>query len=118
LKIIRAFEFIANWFKHFLYDRKDKRDPFSNYQLSQIFVKFINSEEHVNLIAEDFNRMFFLFMKFLFQNTETKAIGSELNVMIFEGVHENRTFLDFMRTVDCIKDSMKQVNEENKIIFE
>ena len=107
MQIIRAFEYIVNWFKHYLYDRKDKRDPFSNYELSKIFVKFINCEEQVELIADDFNRLFFLFLKFLFQNTETKIVGSELKVMMFEGINEKRTFLDFIRTIDCIKDTVK-----------
>ena len=78
MQIIRGFEFIVNWFKHFLFDQNDCRDPFSTYELSQIFVKFINSEEHADLVAEDFNRLFFLFFKFLFQNTETKVVDSEL----------------------------------------
>ena len=34
LQIIRAFEFIVNWFKRFIYDEIDNRDPFSTFELS------------------------------------------------------------------------------------
>ena len=118
MEIIRAFEFIVNWFKHFLYDRKECRDPFSTYELSQIFLKFINCEEQVDLVCEDFNRMFFLFFKFLFENTETKIVDSELKIIVAENFNGHRTFSDYIRIIDCINETVNMIKDENKIIFD